>query len=159
MLPEAKLPDPFPEPPKKKRGIVWNDLDTVIDQGAVLTSGIATVRRQQIKVLKAFQQHLNAYKKLTKDNHRIHSVIKEWLETRKDMKAHALTKIEAKQLLVKPDLFQPDDVVDPDSFHFGFTHMSYRDFIQEQEQKAKFKCPVAETLKKKSTHSFRFLIC
>ena len=65
--------------------------------------------------MKAFQQHLNAYKELTKDNHHIHSVIKEWLNICKDMKAHSLTEIEAKQLLVKPDVFQPDDVVDPDS--------------------------------------------
>ena len=118
-LPEAKLPDPFLEPPKKKHGIVWNDLDTAIDQGAVLTLGIATVRRQQIKVLKAFQQHLNAYKRLTKDNHRIHSVIKEWLDTHKDMKAHSLTEIEKKQLLIKPEVFQPDHVVDPESSNFN----------------------------------------
>ena len=54
---------------------------------------------------------------------------------------------------MKPGIFQPDDLVNPDHFHFGHTHMTYRDFIKEEEKKANFKCPVVETLKKKQ-HPF-----
>ena len=153
-LPVAKLPDPFPAPPKKKRGIVWNDFDKVIDQGVLLSSGIATVRRQQVKILKAFKHQLNCYEELTKENHRIHSMIKDWLDTRvTDMKSHSLTEIEQKQLLVKPDVFQPDDVADPKAFHFGHTHSTYGAYIREEEKKAKKDTPFYVLIRRRSIRS------
>ena len=58
-----------------------------------------------------------------------------------------------KQLLVKPGVFQADDTVDPEAFHFGFTHSTYGGFISKEEEKAKFPDPYIAAHKKKK-HPF-----
>ena len=52
------------------------------------------------------------------------------------MKLKPLTDEERTKLLVHPDIFQPDCVVDKDVFHFGPTHDSYSAYIREEERKA-----------------------
>ena len=53
------------------------------------------------------------------------------------MKKHKLSEVEHKTLLVQPQVFQPDDVVNPGQFHFRHTMSFYQDYIEEQECMAK----------------------
>ena len=46
-----------------------------------------------------------------------------------------MSKQDMKCFLVKPDLIQPDGVVNPDSFHFGCSIDSYHIFIEEYKKK------------------------
>ena len=59
-------------------------------------------------------------------------MIVDWLKTRSHMKQHLLTDIEKNQLLKYPLTFQPDDIVNPNDFHFGHTHHTYNSQYSEE---------------------------
>ena len=53
-----------------------------------------------------------------------------------NMKKYILTDINKKKLLVQSKLFQPDDTIDPESFHFDRTASLQSDYLEEQENLA-----------------------
>ena len=79
----------------KKRNVDFNEFDCALDKALIMSSQTADLRRQQIKILKLFHQHLCSMESLDEHgNNRIKTVITDWLKSRSDMKAHILTELE-----------------------------------------------------------------
>ena len=124
--------------PRKKRMGTPNEFDAVMDRSIVLSSEAARLRRSQIKLLEAMQDHHVSIEHFRlHGDHRVQRVISDVLKPCCAMSSHSLTEEERERLLVKPGPFHPDDVVDPNQFHFGHTVSSYRDFMEEEEKIAK----------------------
>lgn len=127
--------------PHKKRGVVVdNEFDLVVDKQIMMTSATVELRKGQVKVLKAFNEHLCSMESFHNlDDERIHTMITDWLDTRSNIRKHVLTDIERKKLLKKPYAFQPDDILEYGDFHFGHKHFSYHTYVdklkKEYEQK------------------------
>ena len=83
----------------------------------MINTEVAKMAKQHLKILKAFQTHLNSnIKLLNLDSHFSQWIICE-LKT-KEMRKHVLTKIEKQKLLHRPDPFQPYSTIGPGNFHF-----------------------------------------
>ena len=123
---------------KKKRAVesVYNEFDSALDMSIVLTSEVAFVRRQQLNVLKAMKSHNIELQKVEKEGDgNGQMLIDRILKPKSDMKYHPLDPKFKKKLLTRPAVFQPDGVIDKDSFHFGHTIFTYRSFVEEEERK------------------------
>lgn len=92
--------------------------DMVFDRQLILTSATACARRQQNKVLKSIQDNLNPQSFNDHADPRILTIITEHMNIVKDMKLHTLSDIDKKKLLVCPQVFQLDHIVDPKKTHF-----------------------------------------
>ena len=104
----------------------------------MLNSATAKIRRQQLKVLEAMKVHNDTHKSFAENGgDKVHTIITTFLKAKSDMKKHKLCKYESKFLLTEPEPTQGDLQVDPKAFHFGDTLDTYRDFVEEQEYKAK----------------------
>ena len=113
-----------------------NTFDFAFDKTIVLASESANVRRQQLKLLKIFKEHMDSTYNLFEEDDRISTLITSVLTPKSEMTLKPLTEEEKTKLLVRPDFFQPDGVVDKDAFHFGPTHDSYSAFIRKEERDA-----------------------
>ena len=115
-----------------------NTFDALVDSKLIVQSAIARVRRQQLKVIKAIQEHhnaMNSFEDFVDD--RVQVMIDEYLKPKADLKSLELPMEEMKLLLRKPEAFQPLGVIDPDSFHFGHTEQTYQTYIKKLEAKHK----------------------
>ena len=90
------------------------------------------MKRQQIKILNAIQNHHKAMKSLSKNgDHRLQILISDYLKPKSNMTKHTLSDVEKFKLLKRPGPYTPD----PACFHFGQTLESYREFIEDHEKK------------------------
>ena len=129
---------PIRKSSRKKRIVEDNDFDHALDRGLIFTLSTAKARRQQNKVLKAIQDHLNLLKSFNEHaDPRILTMVTEHLKIASEMKLHTLSEIDKKLLLVRPQVFQPDHIVDPKRSIFMDSSESYREYIQEMEEEAK----------------------
>ena len=122
---------------KKKRIVEPNEFDFSFDSVIVLNSKAAEVRREQIKVLRLMQQHKDTMASFNEHgDSRVKTLITTYLKPKSELRLHTLTETQKSVLLKEPGPFQPDDVLDVDTFHFGHTWSSYAAFIEAEEKKA-----------------------
>lgn len=103
----------------------------------VLTLADIKVRRQQMKVITAMKEYHHAMESLSNcgDKH-IQTLITDYMKPKSEKRERKLKNLEATELLVKPDPFQPDGQLSPNAFHFGHIYESYEHFIKEEQEKA-----------------------
>lgn len=134
---QAKLQKKVPAQRKKRFVERNNALDNAIDRAIVIHSHVGIVRKQQLRVIKAIKAHHNSLKTfLDFSDDRVHMMIEEYIKPKSDLTPLILPEEERKQYLKKPEPYQPEGVIDPDAFHFGFTVNLYEKFIKEQEEAA-----------------------
>ena len=104
-----------------------------------MNSEAVKMKRQQIKIMQAIKKHHDTMKSLSHNlDHRLQTLIVDHLKSKSDMKEQHLSDVEKYKLLQKePGPFTPDIAVDSSMFHFGHSLETYREFIEENESKAR----------------------
>ena len=90
-----------------------------------------------MKVLKAMKEHHASMKSLSDfgDSH-VQSIITDYIKHKSQMRERKLSDLEASQLLVKPDPFQPEGVLQERTFHFANEMEEYEEFVAYEQDKA-----------------------
>ena len=123
------------EPVKKK--IRWttdgnaNQFDLAVDRNIICGSAIANVRRQQLKVIEAFKDHITCMETFKEEgDDRVHFMITNYLKLKADFKSLTIPEEDRAKMVCKPGLWEAEGVVDPNSFHFGHNLFSYHKYIK-----------------------------
>ena len=125
--------------PRKKR-----HTDAFPDNGnddthkvVVLTIEQIRVRRQQMKVIEAMKSYHSSVQSVSKlGDSCIQTLITDYMKPKSELTERKLTDLEAAQLLVNPDQFQEEGVLDERTFHFANTLEEFEDVIAYEQEKA-----------------------
>lgn len=121
----------------------------------MLTIEQIRVRCEQMKVIDAMKSYHNSVKSLSNfDDTHTQTLIENYVKPKSEMTERELTDLEASQLLVKPDPFQEEGVLEECTFHFANTLEEFEDFVAYGQEKANrnIQCKLYVSKKKPLLH-------